>query len=50
MWHVWVRREMYAGFWWGNLKTVEHLEDLGVDGRVVLNWSANKQIGRRGPD
>ena len=33
---------MYTGFWRGNLKTAEHLEDLVVDGRVILNWIANK--------
>jgi hypothetical protein len=42
MWHVCVGRKMYAGFWRGNLKTVEHLEDLGVERRVTLNWIANK--------
>jgi hypothetical protein len=29
-------REMYAGFWWGNLKEREHLEDPGLDGRIIL--------------
>jgi hypothetical protein len=23
-------------FWWGNLKDIDHLEDLGVDGRIIL--------------
>jgi hypothetical protein len=27
MWHVWGRREMYAGFWWGNLKERDYLVD-----------------------
>jgi len=26
------RGEMYAVFWWGNLKGRDHLEDPGVDG------------------
>ena len=27
--------EMYAVFWWGNLKEREHLEELGVNGRIL---------------
>jgi hypothetical protein len=26
---------VHTGFWWGELK--DHLEDLGVDGRIILN-------------
>ena len=26
---------MYVEFWWGNLKTRDHLEDLGLDGRIL---------------
>jgi hypothetical protein len=38
-----VRGEVHTGFWWGNLKGGGHLEDLGVDGRIILklvfkNW------------
>ena len=28
--------EVYAGFRWGNLREREHLEDPGVDGRIIL--------------
>jgi len=24
------------GFWWGNLGEIEHLEDPGADGRIIL--------------
>jgi hypothetical protein len=24
--------------WWGNLRERDHLEDTGVDGRVILRW------------
>jgi len=29
---------MSAGFWWGNLRKRDHLEGLGVDGRMLLKW------------
>ena len=29
--------EVYTGFWWGNLRGKDHLEDPGVDGRIILN-------------
>jgi hypothetical protein len=31
-----MRREMHAGFWWGNLKEREHLEDVSIAGWIVL--------------
>lgn len=27
---------MHVGFWWGNLKVRNHLEDLGRDARIIL--------------
>jgi hypothetical protein len=30
------RGEVYTGFWWGNLRERDHLEDLDVDGRIIL--------------
>ena len=29
---------MYTGFLQGNLKERDHLEDPGIDGRIILRW------------
>jgi hypothetical protein len=42
MWHVWGRREVHTGFWWGDLREKDHLENLGVDGRIILKWIFKK--------
>jgi hypothetical protein len=31
-----------AEFWWEILKETDHLEDLGVDGRVTSEWILKK--------
>ena len=36
------REEVYTGFWWGNLRDRDHLEDIGVDGRIILRWIFRK--------
>jgi len=33
---------MRAGFWWGDLKEIYHLEDVGVDGRIILKRAFNR--------
>jgi len=30
--------EVYTGFWRGNLRERDHLEDPGVDERIILKW------------
>jgi hypothetical protein len=27
-----------TGFWWGNLRERHHLEDPGVDRKIILIW------------
>ena len=36
MWHVWGSGEVHIGFWWGDLRERDKLEDLVVDGRIIL--------------
>jgi hypothetical protein len=38
---LWGTGEVCTGFWWGNLIERDHLEDIGVDGRIILKWSLN---------
>jgi hypothetical protein len=49
MWHVWRRGEAYTGFFWGNVKGRDHLEDPGVGGRIILRWICRK-LGCEGMD
>jgi hypothetical protein len=39
------RGEAYTGCWWGNLRERDHLEDLGVDGRIILRWILGSGLG-----
>ena len=36
---------MHAGFWWGNVRKRDHLEDPGLDGRIILKWNLRKLDG-----
>jgi hypothetical protein len=45
-----MRKEVYAEFWWENLKARDHLEDAGVDGRIILKRIFKKWKGDLGLD
>jgi hypothetical protein len=35
--HIQGRGEVHTGFWWGKLRERGHWDDLGVEGRMILN-------------
>jgi hypothetical protein len=37
--------EVHTVFWWDNLRKGNHLEDRGVNGRIILNWIFEKGDG-----
>jgi len=39
------RGSVYTGFWWGILREKIHLEDRGVDGRIIIRWIFRKWDG-----
>ena len=41
---------MYTGFWWENLRERDHLEDPGLDGRIILRWVFKKWDSGHGLD
>jgi hypothetical protein len=44
------RVEVYAGFWWENLRVKDHLEDSGIEGRIILRWIFRKWDEGQGLD
>jgi hypothetical protein len=42
MLRLWGRGEVYRGFWWEDLRGKDHLEDSGVDVRIILRWIFRK--------
>jgi hypothetical protein len=39
-----MRVEGDIGFWWGNVRERDHLEDPGVDRRMILRWISRKWV------
>jgi hypothetical protein len=33
---------VYTGFWWGNVRGRDHLEDSDIDGGMILRWIFRK--------
>jgi len=42
--------EVHTGFWWGNLRKRDHMEDPGIDERIILRWILRKWDGGHGLD
>jgi hypothetical protein len=32
----------HTGFWWGNLRERDRMEEPGLDGKIVLRWIFRK--------
>jgi len=43
---MWGTGDVLTGFWWGYLMGRDHLEDLGVVGRIILRWIFRKWDGQ----
>jgi hypothetical protein len=41
----WWTGGVLTGFWWGNPRERDHLEDPGLDWRLILKWIFNKWDG-----
>jgi hypothetical protein len=44
------RTKICTVIWRGNLKERDHLEDLGLDGRIILKWVLNRMVVGNGLD
>jgi hypothetical protein len=36
---------VHTEFWWGSLRERDHLDNIGVDGRIKLNGSTRNWLG-----
>jgi hypothetical protein len=43
MWHTLEGREMHTQIGCENLKVTYHLEDLDIDGKIILQYTLKKQ-------
>jgi len=44
MCYIWERGEMRTGSWLGSLLERDHLEDLGIEGRIILQLIFKKYL------
>jgi hypothetical protein len=42
---MWELEKVYTGFWLGDLREGDHLEDLVIGGRTILTWIFEKWDG-----
>jgi len=45
MWHVWRTGDVKTGFWLVYVTQRDHLEDLGIDDKIILRWTFTKSDG-----
>jgi hypothetical protein len=38
-WLLQGREELHTGVLWKNVREIDHLEDPGIDGRIILKWT-----------
>ena len=48
MQHVWETEWVHSTVLWGDLSERNQLEDLGIDGRIILRWIFRKSDGSMG--
>jgi hypothetical protein len=42
--NVWERGKLRTGFWWGNLRERDHLEDPDIDRKIILRLIFRKWV------
>jgi len=43
-------RGMHTGFWWQDLWEGDHLEDIDIDGRIILKMNLQEMVQGHGLD
>jgi hypothetical protein len=46
--NAWETGNVHKGFWWGNLREGDHLENPGVDGSTILKYIPKTWGSRHG--